>query len=219
MLKYVLLTAGGFGTRMKSGLPKQFIEIAGKPLLLHTFEAFIRCSPDFMFVLVLPESHVEVWKQICQKHKFGHPHQIAYSGPARFHSVKSGLKLVPNDSLVAIHDAVRPLVSANTIEQVFYYAEKFGNAIPVVPTTESLRITDYAFSQPLAREKVRIVQTPQCFRANLIKKAYNRNYQEEFTDDASLLQADGHRIYLTEGNPENIKITTPTDLKIAAALL
>ncbi len=219
MLRYVLLTAGGSGARMKSELPKQFLEIAGKPLLMHTFEAFIKFSPDFEFVLVLPERHVDYWRQICQKHKFGQPHQIAHGGPARFHSVKSGLKLVPNHSLVAIHDAIRPLVSASTIEQVFYYAEKFGNAIPVVPATESLRTIDNAFSQPLSREKVRIVQTPQCFRASLIKKAYNRNYKEEFTDDASLLQADGHRIYLTEGNPENIKITSPSDLKIAAALL
>jgi len=219
MRRFVLITAGGSGTRMKSELPKQFLEIAGKPLLIHTFQAFLRFDPALEFVLVLPENQIHYWKERCLKQKFGQPHQIAMSGPTRFHSVKSGLKLVPESSLVAIHDGVRPLVSEKTIEQVFYYAEKFGNAIPAIPASESLRITDHALNQALPREKVRIVQTPQCFRADLIKKAYNRNYKEEFTDDATLLEADGHRIYLVDGSPENFKITTPTDLKIAASLL
>lgn len=219
MRRFVLITAGGSGTRMQSGLPKQFLEIAGLPVLMHTFRAFTEADPGFEYVLVLPETHWDNWKGLCEKHGFGQPHQLASSGPTRFHSVKSGLRFIPDDTLVAIHDGVRPLVSAKVIEQVFYYAAKFGNAVPAVPVNDSLRLVDHALSKPLQREQVRRVQTPQCFRTSLIKKAYNRNYDEAFTDDASLLEADGHRIYLVEGNPENIKITTPADLKMAEALL
>ncbi|MEE4177450.1 MAG: 2-C-methyl-D-erythritol 4-phosphate cytidylyltransferase [Bacteroides sp.] len=219
MQRYVLITAGGSGTRMQSDLPKQFLEIAGMPVLMQTFRAFFDFDPTLAFVLVLPENLWNFWEELCQKHNFRQPHQLAISGPTRFHSVKSGLRLVPDDALVAIHDGVRPLVSARVIEQVFYSAERFGNAIPVVKISDSLRLIDHALSQPLQREMVRRVQTPQCFRAGLIKKAYNRNYSEDFTDDATLLEADGHRLFLVEGDPENIKITTPADLKIAEALL
>lgn len=219
MRRYVLITAGGSGTRMHSELPKQFLEIAQKPVLMHVFEAFMRFDPNLEYVLVLPETHQQYWKKLCVTHHFNQPHQIAFSGPTRFHSVKSGLNLVPDNSLVAIHDGVRPLVSTKVIEKVFYLAEKFGNAIPVVAINESLRITEHALNRPLSRENIRIVQTPQCFKSDLIKKAYNRNYKEEFTDDATLFETDGHRIYLVDGNPENIKITSPADLKIAAALL
>jgi 2-C-methyl-D-erythritol 4-phosphate cytidylyltransferase len=219
MKRFVLITAGGSGTRMKSDLPKQFLEVAGKPVLMHTFEAFLSYDETLEFVLVLPENTFDYWKGQCLKHNFRHPHHLAVNGPTRFHSVKSGLKHIPDEALVAIHDGVRPLVSRQTIERVFHFAEKFGNAVPVIAVNESMRITDHALSQPLPREKVRIVQTPQCFRADLIKKAYNRNYNEAFSDDATLLETDGHRIYLVDGNPENIKITAPTDLKIAAALI
>jgi 2-C-methyl-D-erythritol 4-phosphate cytidylyltransferase len=204
---------------MRSELPKQFLEIAGKPVLIHVFEAFMRFDPNLEYILVLPEINQEHWKKLCLKHNFSQPHKTAFSGPTRFHSVKSGLKLVPNNSLVAIHDGVRPLVATKVIEQVFYLAEKFGNAIPVVTINESLRIIEHAFNRPLSRENVRVVQTPQCFKSDLIKNAYNRNYKEEFTDDATLFETLGHRIYLVDGNPENIKITTQADLKIAAALL
>jgi len=219
MRRFVLITAGGSGKRMRSELPKQFLEIAGKPLLMHAFEAFMRFDPNLEYILVMPETYQEYWRKLCLKHNFSQPHKTAFSGPTRFHSVKSGLNLVPNNSLVAIHDGVRPLVATQVIEQVFYLAEKFGNAIPVVGINESLRITEHALNRPLSRENVRIVQTPQCFKSDLIKKAYNRNYKEDFTDDATLFETDGHRIFLVDGNPENIKITTQADLKIAAALL
>ncbi len=219
MRRFVLITAGGSGQRMKTDLPKQFLEIAGKPLLMHTFEVFLRFDQALEFVLVLPENTFDFWKESCLKHNFRQPHQLAPSGPTRFHSVKSGLRLVPNDALVAIHDGVRPLVSVEVIERVFHLAQKMGNAVPSVAVNESLRLTDHALSKPLSRDKVRMIQTPQCFRADLIKKAYNRNYDETFTDEATLFEADGHRIHLTEGNRENIKITTPADLKIAAALI
>ena len=219
MQRFVLITAGGSGTRMKSGLPKQFLEIAGLPVLMHTFRAFMDADPGFEYVLVLHESQWDYWKGLCGKHHFRQAHKLASSGPTRFHSVKSGLRFIPDEALVAIHDGVRPLVSVSVIREAFQAAERFGNAIPVVPVNDSLRIIDHALSQPLPREQVRRVQTPQCFRAGLIKKAYQRNYSEAFTDDASLLEADGQRIYLVDGNPENIKITTPSDLKMAEALL
>ncbi len=219
MKKYALITAGGAGTRMKNSLPKQFLEVAGKPLLMHTFQTFLRYAPNIEFVLVLPEAYFEFWQSLCQKHRFPHRHQMAVCGPTRFHSVKNGLKQVPDDALVAIHDGVRPLVSLETIGRGFHYAEKFGNAIPVIPVSESVRITENALSETLPREKLRLVQTPQCFQARLIKKAYNKNYTESFTDDASVFETDGHRIFLVDGNPENIKITTPSDLRMAEALL
>jgi 2-C-methyl-D-erythritol 4-phosphate cytidylyltransferase len=219
MKKVALITAGGSGSRMQAAIPKQFLEIAGKPVLMHTFFAFQKFAPDLEFVLVLPENHFDYWKSLCEKYQFHTQHQLAIAGPTRFHSVKSGLQHVADDSLVAIHDGVRPLVSMDTIARCFHHAGRVGNAIPVVAATESLRITENAISRSLPREKVRIVQTPQCFQAKVIKKAYNKNYSEEFTDDASVLEADGGRIFLVDGNPENIKITTSTDLITAEALL
>lgn len=219
MKKVALITAGGSGSRMQADIPKQFLEIAGKPVLMHTFHAFQRYAPDLEFILVLPESHFDFWEQLCRKHGFKTRHQLAASGPTRFHSVKSGLNYLSDDALVAIHDGVRPLVALETIERCFHFASRYGNAIPVVPANESMRLIDKSFSNSLPRDKVRIVQTPQCFQARLIKKAYNRNYSEEFTDDASVLEADGIRIFLVEGNPGNIKITSPIDLQVATTLL
>lgn len=204
---------------MQAPVPKQFLEIAGKPILIHTFLTFQKYAPDLEYVLVLPEEHFDTWKSLCEQHRFYIRHQLAPNGPTRFHSVKNGLNLVPDDALVAIHDGVRPLVSMETIERCFHQASRFGNAIPVVPANESLRLVNNALSTPLARQQVRVIQTPQCFHARLIKKAYNSNYSEEFTDDASVLEADGGRIFLVDGNPENIKVTNPTDLIVAGALL
>lgn len=204
---------------MNNPTPKQFLEVAGKPLLMHTCQAFLRYAPDLEIVLVLPEAFFDYWQSLCKKYRFHPRHEMVISGPTRFHSVKNGLKQVAEDALVAIHDGVRPLVSLETIGRGFHFAEKFGNAIPVVPVSESVRITENALSKTLPREKIRLVQTPQCFQARLIKKAYNQNYNESFTDDAAVMEADGHRIFLIDGNPENIKITTPADLRMAAALI
>ena len=219
MRRFVVITAGGSGSRMNLDIPKQFVEIAGKPLIIHTFEAFLKFDADLEFVLVLPEKHIEYWKTICDGYDFKHKHYIAIGGPTRFHSVKSGLKHVPIDALVAIHDGARPLVSQKTIESAFFFAEKYGNAIAAIEASDSLRITDHALSKPLPRSKVRMVQTPQCFKSTLIKDAYNQNYHEEYTDDATVLESKGHTIRLIEGNKENIKITTPEDLVYAEALL
>ena len=203
---------------MQSDLPKQFLDLAGRPVLLHVFDAFLAYAPDIRFVLVLPGAYHEFWLQLCTTHGFHAPCQLADSGPTRFHSVKNGLQFIPEDVLVAIHDGVRPLVSSETIARAFHFAEKFGNAIPVVGVSESVRVTDHAMSSSLPRERVKLVQTPQCFRSGNIKRAYNKSYLEHFTDDASVLESEGERLYLIEGNPENIKITTPYDLRVARAL-
>ncbi len=218
MQKHVLIAAGGLGTRTGSSRPKQFAEICKRPVLLHVLDAFLKYAADIQLVVVLPEKLHQEWQGICKKHRFHAQHQLAISGPTRFHSVKNGLKYIPDNALVAIHDAARPLVSLDIISRVFYFAGKFGNAIPVVETNESLRIIDHAMSSPLPRERIRMVQTPQCFKSSLIKNAYNKNYQESFTDDASVLETEGERLFLTEGERENIKITNPADLLIAEAL-
>jgi 2-C-methyl-D-erythritol 4-phosphate cytidylyltransferase len=216
---YAIITAAGAGVRMNTPLPKQFIPLLGKPVLMHTIEAFLKVQFNMQIILVLPRDQMDYWAQLCRDHAFNHPVQLAEGGPTRFHSVKNGLRLVPDNHLVAIHDGVRPLVSAQTITEAFHLAEKFGNAIPVVKISESVRIIEHAFNRPIDRQALRIVQTPQCFRSSLIKQAYNVNFHETFTDDASVLEKTGERIYLSEGNKENIKITTPEDLLIAEAIM
>ncbi len=204
---------------MGASIQKQFLPLAGSPVLMHCMKAFLSYAPDIAFVLVIPEEAFATWKALCETHHFQVSHQLAISGPTRFHSVKNGLRFIPPDALVAIHDGVRPLVSLDTISRAFHFASQFGNAIPVVAPADSVRMVENAMSTPLSRNSVRMVQTPQCFRADLIKKAYNRNFEERFTDDATVLEADGHRLYLIEGNKENIKITTPSDLVYAEAYL
>ncbi|HSV89166.1 MAG TPA: 2-C-methyl-D-erythritol 4-phosphate cytidylyltransferase [Bacteroidales bacterium] len=219
MRKFVLITAGGQGSRMHTNTPKQFLEIAGKPVLMHAIEAFINYDRHISLVIVLPHDKIKYWNDFCQKSLFNYPHKVVPGGLTRFHSVQNGLKHVPDDCLIAIHDGARPLVSAQAIERVFAYAEKHGNAVPCVGVKESLRIDDHGHNQPLDRSKVRIIQTPQAFHANLIKEAYEKEYNVEFTDDATLLESNGTRIHLVEGNYENIKITTPEDLIVAEALI
>ncbi len=217
--KYVLITAGGIGARMQSPTPKQYLELAGRPVLLHVFDKFLAYDPAIHFVLVLPETTLDQWHALCQQHGFTHEHQLAYSGPARFHSVKNGLKFIPEDCLVAIHDGARPLVSIETISRVFKHAAAFGNAIPTTTIHDSVRLLVNPTSKPFPRNQLRVVQTPQCFLASEIKEAYQVNYQESFTDDASVLEATGKRIFLVEGNEDNLKLTTPNHLKFAEALL
>lgn len=219
MRKVVLITSGGIGKRTNLSLPKQFVKIKSKPVLMYSFNAFLKYSSEIEFVLVLAEEQFETWEKLCEKHRFSIRHKVVAGGPTRFHSVKNGLKHVDNNTLVAIHDSARPLVNLNTISSCFKYAERFGNAIPAIGVSESVRIVEQTHNAPFDRSKIKIIQTPQCFRADLIKDAYNQNYDEKFTDDASVLESKGHKIYLTEGNPENIKITTELDFKIAESLL
>ncbi|NOX85966.1 MAG: 2-C-methyl-D-erythritol 4-phosphate cytidylyltransferase [Chlorobi bacterium] len=215
---YILITAAGKGQRI-GGKPKQFVELSGIPLLMHTFNAFAFLRYTANFILVLPENDISYWKDLCLQFSFDTPHEIISGGPKRFYSVKRGLNLVPDNAIVAIHDGVRPLVSQDTIQRCFTLAERKGNAVPAITVHESVRETDGALNKPVDRKKLRTIQTPQVFYSNLIKKAYHQNYREDFTDDVSVLESIGQQVYLTEGNDENIKITTPADLIMAEALL
>ena len=219
MKKYILIVAGGKGKRMGTEQPKQFLEVGGLPLLMHTFHAFSFLRGSLEFILVLPAELINGWKELCKFHHFSTPHQIAEAGPKRFHSVKSGLKLLPANVLVAIHDAARPFVSKQVIEACFKMAERKGNAVPVIPIHESVREIQGTFSAAIDRNKIRLVQTPQVFHSSAIQRAYQQPYNESFTDDATVAESIGEQVHLVDGNKENIKITSPADLVFAQTLI
>jgi len=216
--RIALIVAGGKGERMNAEIPKQFLEIQGKPILMHTIEAFHRFDNNIQLILVLPELQIEIWNSLCKKHAFTIPHQISRGGKTRFHSVKNGLVVVNTPSLVAVHDGVRPLVSAETLTRCFEAAEQFEAVIPVIDSIDSIRKLTDDGSVSVARSDYKFVQTPQVFDAELLKKAYEQEYSELFTDDASVVEAFGEKIYLVEGNRENIKITTEIDLLLVEFL-
>jgi 2-C-methyl-D-erythritol 4-phosphate cytidylyltransferase len=219
MKLYAVIVAGGSGKRMGAELPKQYLELAGRPVLMHTIERFRAFNESIELITVLPENQLRFWSDLQIKYSFNIPQTIVIGGRARFFSVRNGLKFVDDDSLVAIHDGVRPFVSIDTITRCFEAAEKMGNAIPVITPSDSLRMMNGEESTPLNRLVIRQIQTPQVFRAKLIKDAYTQEYQQVFTDDATVLENTGAKINLIEGNRENIKITTPEDLIISKALL
>lgn len=200
---------------MGSELPKQFLNLNGKPILIRTLEAFHHHDPAIKIILVLPESHQAYWKQLATDHSFDIPIQVVPGGKERFHSVKNGLDTIKEEGLVAVHDAVRPLVDPDIIESTFNSAEKNGAAISVVKLKESIRQIDGIKSQAVPRENYRLVQTPQVFRSSLLKRAYEQPYQGDFTDDASVVENIGHPVALVEGSYKNIKITTPEDMELA----
>jgi len=215
---WAIIVAGGAGLRMQSDTPKQFLELCGKPVLMHSIMAFFDVYEDIRIIVVLPPLQIAHWQELCRRHGFTLPHVIAEGGATRFHSVKNGLSLLPDDGLVAIHDGVRPLVSRQTITNCFREAANYRCAVPVVPVTDSVREVSGQTSRILDRSILRLIQTPQVFDITLIKKAYEQEYTSAFTDDASVFEKAGHTIHLTEGNAENIKITTPNDLIVAEAL-
>lgn len=219
MKLYAVIVAGGSGKRMGADLPKQYLELAGKPVLMHTLERFKSFDESIEIITVLPENQLRFWGEIQKKYSFTIPHTLVKGGKARFFSVRSGLQFVDAPGLVAIHDGVRPFVSVDTIRRCFDAAEKLGNGIPVIPPSDTLRIINEQGSYPINRLMVRQVQTPQVFNAELIKNAYKQEYLPEFTDDATVLEKTGVTINMVEGNRENIKITNPEDLIISAALL
>jgi len=219
MQLYALIVAGGSGKRMQTETPKQFIELAGKPVLMHTIERFKAFNNSIKIITILPENQIEYWTSVQEKYSFSIKHTIAKGGAKRFYSVKNGLDLVSESGLVAIHDGVRPFISADTIKRCFETAEKLGNAVPAVTITESLRTITNDGNKPINRQMIRVIQTPQVFNTAMIKKAYRQAYRSEFTDDATVLESLGEKINLVEGNRENIKITNPEDLLISDALL
>ncbi len=222
MHKVAIIVAGGKGERMGASTPKQFLELAGKPILMHTLEKFRATDPTIEIILALPENQIEFWEGLFHTYQVSKPkHTTVKGGQTRFHSVQNALKHVEPNSLVAIHDGVRPLVSSNTINNCFAEAEKLGNAIPVVDVVDSLRhySKQDGTNEAVSRSCYRIVQTPQCFKSELILKAYQQDFDKLFTDDATVLEKLGETINLVEGNRANIKITTKEDIILAEAFL
>lgn len=215
----LICVAGGTGTRMNTGLPKQFLLIDGLPVIFHSIRRFYKFDSSILIYVAIPAAYHNNWKELCEQFHFTISHQLVEGGATRFLSVKNSLAFVPDDGIVAVHDGVRPLVSQPTIQRVFLEAEKNGNAIPVVPVSESVRGISGKENKSVDRSGLRIVQTPQAFRVRELKAAYFTVKDTQFTDDASVLESTGAKLNLVEGNPENIKITFPHDLLFAEAVL
>ena len=215
----VIIVAGGSGARMGARLPKQFLPLDGRPVLMHTVQRFADALPQSRIVVVLPSSHIEYWDKLCRRHGFAVPHIVCTGGANRFESVSNGLRHAGEAELIAVHDGVRPLVSREIIERATEDTRTYGAVIPVVRPIDSMRRIDRDGSRIVDRSLYRIVQTPQVFRADILRNAYARPFDERFTDDASVVEAAGQPVYLCEGSYENIKITTPVDMLTAEALL
>lgn len=219
MKNAVIIVAGGAGIRMQSTVPKQFIVINGFPILIHTIKTFFDFDNSIKIVLVLPKNHFNYWKDLCTNFNFNITHNIVIGGEERFFSVKNGLESLNNIDFVAIHDGVRPLVDKEVIKSGFELVKNKNAVIPVVPISSSVRIINNDESRIIDRTKLRIVQTPQIFNFDILKKAYNVDYNTFFTDDASVFENYGQKVFLFDGNTENIKITTKSDLIYAEAVL
>ncbi len=217
-MDYVIIVAGGKGLRMGSDIPKQFLPIGGRPVLMRTLERFRTYSPTLQIILVLPKAQQDYWKQLCKEYDFKVDYQLADGGETRFHSVQHGLALIPDDAegVVGVHDGVRPFPAIDVISNCYETARTAKAVIPVTPVVETLRHIEEG-TKP--RGDYRLVQTPQTFDIQLLKAANRQPYNDGFTDDASVVESYGHKITLVEGNRENIKITTPYDLKIAEVLI
>jgi len=214
----IIITAAGSGRRMGSEIPKQFLSIAGKPVLMHTIERLYNYSPESQLVLTLPADQVVEWQHLCEEHAFSIAVAIVAGGKERYHSIQNALAACTGE-LIAVHDGVRPLVSEATLSRLFEAAENVPAVIPVTEVKDSLRLIEGAQSHSVARSSYRVVQTPQAFDAAVLRKAYGLAFSDEITDDAGLVEASGVAIHLVEGNEENIKITTPSDLFLAEILL
>ncbi len=229
MRRYILIVAGGKGLRMGGDLPKQFIPLHGKPVLMHTLEVFHRWDASARLVLVIPEDHQPYWQMLCTEIGCKAPHQVVRGGETRFHSVSNGLRFIAEElsrdafpaeqTWIGVHDGVRPFVSTEVIEACFVGAKQSGAVVPVVPMIDSIREKTGEESRPVDRSRYVAVQTPQVFRGDLLLKAYQQPYSTLFTDDASVVEAMGEQMTLVDGNRENIKLTTPLDLLVAKALL
>ena len=227
MNEYIIIVAGGKGLRMGGDIPKQFLPIGGRPVLMRTIERFRAYSPDLRIILVLPREQQDYWKQLCREYQYPLPSEVsgggsyllADGGETRFHSVQHGLALIPDDAegVVGVHDGVRPFVSVDVIRRCFEAAREAKAVIPVAPVVETLR--HIPSQKNVMRSDYCLVQTPQTFDIQLLKAANRQPYRDTFTDDASVVEAYGHPVAMVEGNRENIKITTPFDLKIAEMLI
>ena len=220
-MDYIIIVAGGKGLRMGSDIPKQFLPIGGKPVLMRTLERFREYSVDLQIILVLPEAQQEYWHRLCKEYHFDVEYTLANGGQTRFHSVQNGLAKVPDNAIgvVGVHDGVRPFPSIEVIRNCYETARQKKAVIPVIPVVETVRHLESEKSKTVPRDEYRLVQTPQTFDIQLLKAANKQPYNDGFTDDASVVESFGYEITLVEGNRENIKITTPYDLKIAEVLI
>jgi len=219
MKNSVIIVAGGTGSRMGSEVPKQFLLLNNYPVLMRTISCFTNYDPNISVVLVLPESQINYWTELCSRFGFAIPHQLVNGGETRFQSVKNGLALLKEVDYVAVHDGVRPLVSQQTIDNCFKMAEVTGAAIPVLPVVETLRTGSPEKSRTVDRSLYYTVQTPQVFKWSVLKEAYTQQWIPEFTDDASVVEQKGFAVTMVPGNLDNLKITHPDDLTIASAYL
>ena len=220
-MDYIIIVAGGKGLRMGSVIPKQFLPIGGKPVLMRTLERFRQYSPTLQIILVLPKAQQDYWQKLCKEYAFDIDYQLADGGETRFHSVQNGLAKIPDNAqgVVGVHDGVRPFPSIDVIRNCYETAREKKAVIPVIPVVETVRHLKGDTSVTVPRNDYRLVQTPQTFDIQLLKAANRQPYNDGFTDDASVVEAFGFNITLVEGNRENIKITTPYDLKIAEVLI
>ncbi|MDR2125599.1 MAG: 2-C-methyl-D-erythritol 4-phosphate cytidylyltransferase [Prevotellaceae bacterium] len=220
MKNAVIIVAGGIGLRMGNPIPKQFMLIRNKPILMHTVEKFIVFDNSINIIIVLPEKQIQMWQKLCAAHDFKYKHAIVAGGITRFHSVQNALKTISSDyEIIAVHDGVRPLVNPETIRKCFELAMEKGSAIPVIQVNESLRRIQQNTTEIINREGVCIVQTPQVFRYDIIINSYKQAYATEFTDDASVVEKSGYFINYTNGQRENIKITFPSDINLIERLI
>lgn len=219
MERSAIIVAGGIGKRMEASIPKQFLLLRGKPLLCYSIDAFRAYDTTMQIVVVLPEVQITTWKSLCLDQGYVTEHEVVAGGEERFHSVQNGLAKVAHQGLVAVHDGVRPLVAVDMIGRCFDGAEANRSAIPVVPISSSIREIVPEGSRALDRSMFRIVQTPQCFNADLLRKAFELPYDRAFTDEATLVERLGEPVHLVEGDDANLKITTPIDLRVAEGLL
>ena len=219
MKKYAVIVAGGKGVRMGSAVPKQFLPLNGHPILYHTIKAFADAYADMQLVLVLPQDQLSYAQMVLQSFPERIDITIVAGGETRYHSVQNGLKVVDENSIVFVHDGVRPLVSTALIQRCYEQAIDKGSAIPAIPVADSMRILEDEDSRPIDREQMRIIQTPQTFKAEVILPAFQQEYQVAFTDEATVVEAYGDNVYLVDGEKRNIKVTTPEDMIVAEALL
>jgi 2-C-methyl-D-erythritol 4-phosphate cytidylyltransferase len=216
---YVIIVAGGNGNRMKADVPKQFLILGDRPVLMQSLQRFYDADPSTEIIVALPENEIDTWNALCVQHSFTIPHRITKGGETRFHSVKKALEQVKEKSIVAVHDGVRPFADTNLINRCFSEAERYGNAVPAIPVNDSMRKVEDERNEWIDRNSFVIIQTPQCFASEMLKEAYNIEYKSVFTDDAAVVELHGQTIHLTEGERENIKITYPLDLIIGEAIL
>lgn len=218
MKKHVIIVAGGKGLRMGGDIPKQFVPVGGKPVLMRTLEAFHAYDSSMHLIVVLPVTQQAYWKELCDSYRFTLPHEVADGGETRFHSVANGLAKVVGDGWVGVHDGVRPFVSQEVISRCYDEVREKKAVIPVIGVVETVRRLTETGSETVPRDCYKLVQTPQVFEVDLLRKAYRQPYTDAFTDDASVVEALGEQVYLVEGNRENIKLTTPSDLRMAEYL-